>query len=263
MRIITLLFLLLLPFILHAQSPVSSRASAVGEAAVAFQDMNSLFFNQAGLANLDELGGIISSERRFLSDALNTFSGGFLIPTDAGNFGLSINYFGFSAFNQQKIGLVYARRLFEKATIGAELNVQNYRIPEYGNFAVFSMELGLQYELNDALIIGAHISNPIQQELVEDENLSTRLNLGLAYLVSDKLSLFAETEKDIDTPFRLKAGLEYQPISILYLRFGIGTAPTLTNFGIGLKISEQLKIDLSSSYHQQLGFSPGISIIYN
>ena len=36
------------------------------------------------------------------------------LPTNAGTFGLSYSYFGYSKYNESKIGLAYAKKLFEK-----------------------------------------------------------------------------------------------------------------------------------------------------
>ena len=48
---------------------------------------------------------------------------------------------------------------------------------------------------------------------------------------------------------------------IFYLRGGISTNPTLSSFGFGLQM-KNFKMDISSSFHQTLGITPGISLIY-
>jgi hypothetical protein len=71
-----------------------------------------------------------------------------------------------------------------------------------------------------------------------------------------------EEEKDIDQQAVFKAGLEYHVIDVLFLRAGIGSNPTLSTFGFGLKIN-QFVLDVASSYHQELGFSPQFALAYD
>ena len=60
----------------------------------------------------------------------------------------------------------------------------------------------------------------------------------------------------------LRVGMEYHVIEQLYLRGGISTAPTLASFGFGLKL-KKFFIDVASSYHSTLGFSPQVSLSFN
>lgn len=73
--------------------------------------------------------------------------------------------------------------------------------------------------------------------------------------------MLAEAEKDIDHPARIKAGIEYQIADVLHLRGGVATNPSQYSFGVGLNV-QHLKIDIASSYHQILGFTPGLSVNY-
>lgn len=71
----------------------------------------------------------------------------------------------------------------------------------------------------------------------------------------------AEEEKDVDQQSVFKAGLEYHVVEALYLRGGIATNPSLSSFGFGLKIN-QFTVDVASSWHQELGFTPQFSLAY-
>ncbi|MEO8088221.1 MAG: hypothetical protein ABI763_15480, partial [Bacteroidota bacterium] len=82
-----------------------------------------------------------------------------------------------------------------------------------------------------------------------------------SYRFSEKLSWSIEEEKDIDQNAVFKSGLEYHVVDALYLRGGLATNPTLFSFGFGLKIGN-LMLDIASTYHQVLGFSPAISLTY-
>ncbi len=239
-----------------------ARSLGMGGTGVSFTDINSIFSNQAGLSSLEGFTATAFSENRFLVSEIRTFSLGAALPTASGTFGLSLHYFGFDAYNEQRIGLAYARPLFDKLSLGAQFLLLNTRIPEYGNKALPTFELGLLAEVLPEVNFGIHLSSPARIEVVDEENLPTVLRLGFSYLPSDKLQLLAEVEKDIDYPARARFGVEYRAVEALFLRFGIATEPTSMSFGLGLQLENSLRLNVASSYHQVLGFTPGASITY-
>jgi hypothetical protein len=251
---------------LSAQNSITlhagARGLAMGNASVAFQDINSIFSNQAGLVNLTNPSFILFSEQRFALQEIRSIAAGAVYPTKSGVFGLSINYYGFEEYNEQKIGLAYSRKLAEKLSFGAQVNYLNYRIPEYGNKGFLSFEVGLQIQILKELTIAAHLVNPIGQEIVENENLPTVFKIGGAYQPSKKVIISLEVEKDIDFKTRIKGGIEYQLIDAFALRVGFADNPNSFNFGVGYKLKEKLNIDIGVNYHQVLGFSPGLGLVY-
>ncbi|MBK7871497.1 MAG: hypothetical protein IPJ74_12885 [Saprospiraceae bacterium] len=239
-----------------------ARGAAMGNASVAFTDINSAFSNQAGLANLQSLSFTALAEQRFFISELQTLSVAAALPTASGTFGLTINHFGFEGFNQQKIGVAYARKLLDELSIGAQILALNTRIPEYGSKASFTFELGFLMQVLPELRLGVHTYSPMQIELVEGENLPTVFKIGLAYLPSERVTCSAEVEKDIDFPARAKFGIEYQLVEQFNLRVGAATNPTNLAFGVGYGLKNGLIFDLASVYHQFLGFTPTVSVSF-
>jgi hypothetical protein len=134
---------------------------------------------------------------------------------------------------------------------------------DYGQKSAFTGAVGLMMNLSKEIAVGVHVYNPTRTKFADynNERLPTIMKLGLDYKFSEKVFLAVETEKDMDFGAIVRVGIEYNPIDILYLRGGISTNPTLSSFGFGLKLKD-FKLDLSTSYHQTLGITPGISIIY-
>ena len=234
----------------------------MGNTGIGFKDIYSAFSNQAGLAYLPAFSAAIAAEQRFLVSDIQSFSAAAALPTSSGTFGLTLNYYGFEDFNEQRVGLAYARKLFDKLSIGAQFLYLGTRIPEYGNKASFTFEAGLLMEIIKGLSLGVHVYSPARISLLEDENLPTRLGLGLVYQPSSKVLINVEVEKDIDYKIRLKSGVEYQIVDPLYLRVGVATEPTLVSFGLGVQLKNSVYIDFASSYHQVLGFTPAVGISY-
>ena len=241
-----------------------ARGAAMGNASVTFTDINSAFSNQAGLAFLEELSFTAYGERRFLAEGLNSFLFAAAYPIDKiGTVGLTINYFGFNAYNEQKIGLSYARKLAKNFSLGAQFDYLATRIPDYGTAASFTFEIGMLAQLSKQVTLAAHTYNPINSKVAGLDRLPNLVKIGVGYSPSDKVTLTGELEKDIyNFPLVGKIGVEYRPMKALAIRAGFAAnQPTMASFGLGLYL-QGLRIDVASSYHQILGLTPSVSISY-
>lgn len=239
------------------------RGIGMNTSGVNFRDVNAAFGNPAGLTAVESWSGALLAENRFLvSDIRSLGLAAAYSLEGTGAFGLRLQYYGFEAYNEQQFSLLYARPLMEGLSIGAGFGIFNTRIAEYGGKLLPVVEVGLQAELLADLQIGVRAHNPIRVEVVEDENMPTVFTAGLAYAPSDQLLMNLEVEKDIDFPARVRAGLEYALIDPLQLRLGVATEPTTLSFGLGLRMRSGLQLDFASSYHQWLGFSPGLGVVY-
>lgn len=243
---------------------IGSRATALGGFSTTLSDLWSTNNNQAGLGFVNELSAGIYFENRFLLKETSYKAGAFVLPLKAGTFGLSITSFGYSAYSENKAGLSYGIKLAEKIAVGVQLNYLNNRLTgDYGQSNTFTAALGVIANLTKELSIGAHVYNPNRTKLADynNERVPTIMKLGLDYKFTDKVFLGVEAEKDINFDPVVKVGIEYHAIDILYLRGGISTNPTMSSFGFGLKFKD-FKLDFSSSFHQTLGLTPSVSLIY-
>jgi len=237
---------------------------SMGKTAFARKDINALFGNQAGLVHLKSSSVSINTERRFNIGELASHSAGFAIPTSAGTFGLVVNYFGFSEFNEQKVGLAYARKLGKRISFGAQFDYIGTRINEFGNTNTYTVELGILASISNKIDLGAHFFNPIGVDRgIEDEPLENVLSFGLNYRPSPKLSLMADVEAELDFAPRYKIGIDYSFSDVFHLRVGAHTEPTTLSLGVGLQLGESFKIDLATSYQTILGITPGLGLRYD
>jgi len=239
-----------------------ARSAGMGFTGVTYTDVNSLFTNQAGLGRLNSFATTAFAEQRFFLSELQGISAGAALPTNSGTFGLTINYFGFEDYNEQRAGLAYGRKLSDKLSLGAQVLMLNTRIPEYGNKANITFEAGLLADLLPQLSLGFHVYSPARIQLVEDEYLPSVFRLGLNYSPSDKLQILAEVEKDIDYPVRTKLGFEYAIVDAFRMRVGAATEPVNLSFGLGYRLENGLALDIASSYHEILGFTPSAGVSY-
>jgi len=245
--------------------PTGARSTGLANASVTIGDCWSAFHNQAALAWMDRISAGASYDSRFTIANLSTKGFVFAVPLKAGTFALSGDVFGYSQYNEKKAGIAFAKKLGEKFSAGVQLDYLNTFINDdnYGSHTTFAVEAGLLAEPFKNFRIGLHVYNLSRAKLAQyaDEKIPTIFRLGGSYRFSEKLFWSVEEEKDIDQKAVFKSGLEYHVADVLYLRGGIGTNPTLFSFGFGLKIGN-LFLDMASTYHQVLGFSPALSLTY-
>ena len=254
-------------FLLTAQTlrrPIAAGYTRLGAYSLNHVDVFSFTANQASLAQLKNTAAAVYGERRFLLSELNSYTAAFGLPTSSGNFGLKAGYYGFSDYNETQLGLAYGRRLSKKIDVGAQFNYNGIRIAGYGNASAISFELGSIMHLTDQLHAGFHVSNPVGGKFGKDqqEKLSSVYTIGLGYDVSEKFFISAEIEKEEDQPVNVNAGIQYKFIPQLLARAGISSATSSAWIGLGLTI-KLFRIDVTASYHPQLGVTPGLLLLFN
>lgn len=239
-----------------------ARIMGLGSSGLAIQDIHSLWTNPAGLAFLESFGGSAFAAQPFLISEIQTVGVGAAYPTTFGTFGISVNHLGFEQFRQQKAGLIYARQLANRLSIGAQFLALHTNVPEYGSKTVFTFEVGSIYRLLPQLDIAAHIYSPVRIELNNLETIPTLVSLGIGYHPSNQVLFLLEVEKDIDYKASVKTGVEYYVVEAFAIRAGVSTEPTSVHFGLGYRLENGLALDVASKYHQSLGFTPGFSVRY-
>jgi len=187
------------------------------------------------------------------------------MPLGNGTIGVSYTNFGYGAYNEGKVGLAYGMQLSNRFAIGVQLNYHNLSINTdgYGNIGAVSADVGFRLQVAEKVSVAAHITNPTKTKLNDfaNERIPTVLRLGVAYDIADNLMATAEVEKDIDMKPVFRGAFEYQPVDILFLRIGASNNPGLLAFGFGLNLNA-FKIDIATTYHNYLGYSPQISLTY-
>ena len=244
--------------------PILSNYTGLGAYSLTNTDVFSFTANQASLAQLKNASAGVFGERRFLLNELNNYTAVIGLPTKSGNFGLTAGYYGFSDYNETKLGLAYARKLGNKIDIGAQFNYNGMRIAGYGSDAAVSFEIGTVLHVTDKLHAGIHINNPVGGKFGKDqqEKLASVYTFGLGYEASEKFFVSAEIIKEEDQPVNINAGIQYKFLSRLLARAGISANTSTAWFGIGLEL-KSFRVDITTAYHPQLGITPGVLLLFN
>lgn len=245
--------------------PFGGRQAGMANAAVSLHDFWAISHNQAGLANITEVTAGFYFENRYLTREMSFGAAALAVPAAGGVLGISTTWFGFSHYHETKTGVTYARAFGSRLSAAVQLNyLYTFIGDNNGRAGILAAEAGMIYELLPRLYVGAHLFNFTQSRLpaVADEPVAAVLRLGASYFFAENLLLSVETEKDINQDPVFKTGIEYQIIQDIYVRAGLGTQPATNAFGFGIKTGN-LKIDLASSFHQVLGYSPQVSLLYH
>jgi hypothetical protein len=220
--------------------------------------------NQAALAKTANAGVGIYGEKRFLLAATSAYSMAGALPTPLGNFGIQVNYSGFKNFNENKLGLAYARSLGSRVDAGIQFNYYGYSIPAYGHASAVYAEGGAILHLTGKLNAGIHVYNPFGTKLGKEgsEKLASVYKFGLGYDASEFFFVSGEIIKEEGKPVNVIAGMQYQFAKQFFARAGFLSESSTVFAGAGISW-KNLRLDVAGSYHPQLGFTPGILIITN
>lgn len=245
--------------------PKGAQSLGIGNASVTLSDPWAIFNNIGALGKApSEILAIAGYDHRLGLNELTTLAAGITLPTEkAGTIGIGFSNYGGNLFNQQQVGLGMAKQL-GLASLGLKINYFQTYIESFGRSARPVLELGGTAELSPGLFFGAHIYNITRSAISKAslDYLPTLLKAGISYRPSDKLMVNIESEKELLSPARFKAGIAYGFEDEFWVRTGINSQPNNLYFGIGFK-PRRFQIDYAMSRNYLLGFTHHFSLNYN
>ncbi|MEO7312583.1 MAG: hypothetical protein ABIX01_19510 [Chitinophagaceae bacterium] len=221
--------------------------------------------NAAALAHLHNSCAGIYAERRFLQEQLNLYNGSLAYKTKRGAFALHGNYYGFSGYNQMQLSLAYGLEINDKVDVGVQFNYHSINQGNgYGKSSSINASAGAVFHPTEKMHLGINVYNPggSKWSKSQDEKIPARYSFGLGFEVSDKLFISSEMVKEESLPATVNAGLQYRFIKQFFARTGVSTATNSVYAGIGFNLPG-FRIDLNTSYHPQLGLSPGVLLLFD
>jgi hypothetical protein len=248
----------------NGDGPIGVRSAALGHASSTLFDVWSARNNQGslGFVRKTEVGAFY--ENRFFVKELSQSGFAVAAPIKKGTFGISYSSLGYNLYRESQATLSYGMKLSENVSAGIGVDYLNTKIADiYGQAHAFTGSFGLTAKILPQMVVSTHIYNPFRAKITNynNEKIPTIFKLGAQYIFSKKVFIVAEAEKTSAKKINIKGGIEYNPSSLIYLRVGGSSYPTQAAFGLGVNYNG-LKIDMSTSYHNVLGFSPQIGLSY-
>jgi hypothetical protein len=246
------------------RKPVAASYIGLGAYSIHHVDLFSVTSNQAALAQIKEPAFGIYGEKRFLLAETNMYSAIVAVPTPEGNFAFQADYFGYKNYNESQLGIAYARNVGNKLDLGIKFNYYSFRIPGYENPSTVNFEIGAIVHVSENITAGIHFYNPVGGKLSKTENdkLSAVYSFGLGYEASGNFLISIEMVKQEDEPVNVNTAVQYDFAKKFFARFGLATKNETPFAGAGVSW-DNFRVDISASYHPQLGLSPGLLFIMN
>ncbi|MEO8720316.1 MAG: hypothetical protein ABI297_09620 [Ginsengibacter sp.] len=260
-------FFLIASNISDAQSlrkPVSAPFIGLGAYSVNHANIFSMTSNQAALVQIENPSIGFYGEKRFLLAETNRYTAIIAVPTKEGNFAFQADYFGYKNYNESQLGIGYAKRLGPKLDLGIKFNYYSFRIPGFESPSTVNFEIGAICHFTEKLNGGIHFYNPVGGRLskTENEKLSAVYSFGMGYEASENFLISAEIVKTEDLPINLNAAIAYNFSKQFFATFGVASENESPFAGFGISW-DGFRLDVSASYHPQLGISPGLMFIMN
>ncbi len=245
--------------------PIGARAWMHGGTSAAATDVWAAANNAGAMAFVKNSQAGLYTEQRFMMSEMKLANVSGVLKTKYLNVGGFVNYYGYDLFNQQKIGLSVGKLLAENLALGVQINylATNFGDNYYGNAHAWAGSIGVLYKPTSTLRTGLQLFNVTQAKYSATltERIPTIGRLGLEYDVSKKVTTMLEADQMLNAQLVMRGGLRYQLHEILSLSVGAANNPVYYTFGTSIKI-KTLNIDFASTFHQILGFTPHLGLIF-
>ena len=182
-----------------------------------------------------------------------------------GAFAFTLKEFGIEEYNEFEAGLGYARKLTSALSGGLQFNFFNLAIKGYGSRSSVSFNAGLQYTLNNNIMIGFSAINPFPVRFTSSASLPSIIAAGIRYNAGEKVVFYSEIEKHIDLEYAVKIALEYNITRAFCIYGGYINSPSTYagySFGFGYSGWKKMILEMSVKYNITLGLSPSIGFTY-
>ncbi len=265
-RMIHFIFLLLFSFPLLAHAQVFMRpfdhavAMGLGGATLAYSDPSAGFSNEAVAAFAQKTyAGAGSAVPYGITDwRFAQAQALFRVGSNSGA-GIDVVHSGIDAYSEQRLRMLYGRRMAQNWSLGASADVLHLSAAEYGSAAGITFSIGFLARVMPEVWLASRIQNPLQQKL-SYAPLPTVLSLGGAWRPGTVFTLLAEVEKELERTGQVKCGLEYRPLEKVVFRVGVRSRPARFALGAGLRLNNGLSIDAATEWHQVLGLTPSVMV---
>lgn len=262
---------------------IGARPGALGETFVGIaDDINSIYWNPAGLTNLESLQITLSGSMLYENIYYGFLSVGGSIGSTR-SFGLSVIYLGMDTIkgydkdgnptpdydytaNDIAIGIGHGRKLGKNISLGVTVKSIQQKIAEATTNGL-AFDFGGLYEL-EKISLGLVVQNiGTQIGFNEKFDLPLNLRLGAGYKATNSFILATDLNFPIDYTPNLHLGAEYIYKRTLALRMGLKTTTIYSlgvisglSAGIGLKI-KNLNLDYAILPYGDLGLTHRISLL--
>jgi hypothetical protein len=204
----------------------------------------------------------IASERRYMLQELTAHMLAASYGTQRAGVGVQVQMSGSGGYSESMAGLSYAR-LLGKIILGVQFNYHRISVGGYGSAGTASADVSLIWDLTEKLRAGIQVMNPVPIAFGADksEKYPSAFKLGVGYDVSGDCHLFVAVSKLTTGAADVNFGVHYSIRQKLFLRMMLHTDVKGPMVAAGWQL-RFLRLFVTGSYHPELGFSPGLQLIF-
>lgn len=235
----------------------------VGAYSTRHTDVFSFLANPASLTQTKHTAAGISSARKFMLSELGDYAIAGNLHAGPGTFGLALLYTGDAAYKEMQAGLAYGRKLGTGISLGVQLNYSSTGVAAgYGKYSAMHGAVGLIMHITPQLHAGIHVSGlSAPGKNKQTVQPSPSFKIGAGFEPSSGLLITATINKKMYEPVHMSAAVQYLPVKRLLIRLGLESQTASWFTGAGF-YKGNIRIDVFAYYHPQLGFTPGMSLIF-
>lgn len=197
MKLWNVLIISLIPFYSSAQNNLGPRLTAMGNNGAALSDVWSVQANIAGISETSRPSVSINYIKHLFSNEISTQALAGVVPFKNNFIGISFQRYGFSEYNESKVGFAYAKKFGDRLSTGINGNYHQLKISNYGTSTGFSVDVGALYHFKD-FAFGAFVRNPSLQKYSTEDILAeipASYHIGASFSASDKVLIQARLLK--------------------------------------------------------------------
>ena len=227
-------------------------------------DVNGCIFQPAVLPKIKTAEISIYAGQQFGMTGMRTCYGAVAVPVSFGCIGFFVSRFGGAQSNQTNATLAYGVPVSKSITAGICFShIQLHQAGGYGKAAAVTGGAGLQVQLTQKISAGFNVYNPFSASWSKSSGakIPAQYSFGAGYDISEKLFAGAVLVKEEDQAVYLQAGIQFCAYKKVFIRAGV-TVNAPGYYAAAGVLLKGLRLDVVVDHHPQLGFSPGLIMVY-
>ena len=164
----------------------------------------------------------------------------------------------FLDLSRSMLGIGLTKKLHPHFYAGLFLQIQRYKILEYGSRINPSFRLGVLHKISKEWEIYTSFDSPFKFN--EIEIFKSKAMLGLNYQISPLVLCQVKVEKEYRFDLQFIPGIEYEISEQLYFNVQYFSAASSFQFSLGVQLKNKLQMNISLFLHPFFDWNPGFNL---
>lgn len=241
-----------------SQSQIDAYSLATSSADICSPQRSVLNRNPASIVDLSHQGISVNSVLPYGLSSLRSSSIGYTGKVWQKPIALDYAVSNFEQYSEHLFALSTGMKIAEHWNVGIKLIDKIIRTEENLQ-SVWHVELGVVEKHSKALSTGLYFRYKNKQE---DVGLNqTKIAIGIQYQLNSYIKNFSSVEASKNSKIALRTAFTFDWKKAVQMHLGFSSVDAPISTGISLRV-QSIDVNLSTSYHQQLGISYGMGLCY-